>query len=677
VIRHLLVAVLLVSAGAAQSAKPATRPKSFDIDAMDKQVNPCEDFFEYSCGSWRKNNPIPSDQSRWGRFNELAEYNRTVLHDILDKASASSTDRTPALALVGDFYHSCMDEPLVNSKGAKPLQPELDRIATVKNKEQLAETVAFLQKRGVGVMFRFGSSPDLHNAAMEIATLYQGGLGLPDRDYYVNQDDKSKETREKYVAHITNMFALLGDDKATAKVEADTVLAIETKLAQASFERVKMRDPKNRDHKMKVTELETLAPDFHFAKFFAATDSPAFTEVNVVPPDFFQQVNGAIDSIPIKDWQVYLKWHSLHNLAATLAQPFVDEDFDFFGKFLSGQKELQPRWKRCVRMTDDLLGEALGQAYVDLTFGKDGKDRMLEMVNALETSLATDIDELPWMTPETKKQAAVKLKAIANKIGYPDKWRDYSSVKITRDDFAGNAERADAFEFHRDANKIGKPLDKKEWGMTPPTVNAYYSQAENDINFPAGILQPPFFDKTQDDAVNFGGIGVVIGHELTHGFDDQGSKFDAEGNLRSWWTDADRAEFDKRTSCVADEYSSFIPVDDLHINGRLTLGENTADNGGLRVALMALRNEQAKHPDSKANQTIEGFTPEQRFFISFAQVWCENRTPESSRLLVKTDPHSPGRFRTNGTMQNSEDFAKAFNCKAGQKMVSEKACRVW
>jgi predicted metalloendopeptidase len=328
-------------------------------------------------------------------------------------------------------------------------------------------------------------------------------------------------------------------------------------------------------------------------------------------------------------------------------------------------------------MTDDLLGEALGQAYVDQTFGKDGKDRMLELVNALESSLATDIDQLSWMTPETKKQAAVKLRAIANKIGYPDKWRDYSSVKITRDDFAGNAERADAFEFHRDASKIGKPLDKTEWGMTPPTVNAYYSQAENDINFPAGILQPPFFDKTQDDAVNFGGIGVVIGHELTHGFDDQGSKFDAEGNLRSWWTDADRAEFDKRTSCVADEYGSFIPVDDLHINGRLTLGENTADNGGIRIALMALRDEQAKHPESKANQTIEGFTPEQRFFISFAQVWCENRTPESSRLLVKTDPHSPGRFRTNGTMQNSDDFAKAFHCKAGQKMVSANACRVW
>ena len=681
-IRNSLIVVLLLTAAVAaqtssSSEKKATQPKSFDLDAIDKQVEPCQDFFEYACGAWRKNNPIPADQSRWGRFNELAEYNRSLLHQILEKASTASPDRTPAMKIAGDFYHSCMDESQVNAQGVKPLRPELDKIAAVQNKEQLAQTVAFLQSRGVAVLFRFGSSPDLHNAAMEIATLTQGGLGLPDRDYYINQDAKSQDMREKYVAHMANMFGLLGDDKATAKAEANTVLSIETKLAQASFERVKMRDPKNRDHKMKVSELDALAPNFQFAKFFTATDAPSFGEVNIAPPDFFQQVNGAVDAVPIKDWKAYLIWHSLHNLAPALSKPFVDENFDFYSRYLSGQKELEPRWKRCVRLTDDSLGEALGQPYVDQTFGKEGKDRMLELVDALEASLSTDIDQLPWMTADTKKQAAVKLKAISNKIGYPDKWRDYSSVKITRDDFAGNAERADAFESRRDLNKIGKPLDKKEWGMTPPTVNAYYSSAENDINFPAGILQPPFFDKGQDDAINFGGIGVVIGHELTHGFDDQGSKFDADGNLRSWWTPTDREEFDKRTSCVADEYGSFVPVDDLHINGRLTLGENTADNGGIRIALTALRNEQAKHPESKANQTIEGFTPEQRFFISFAQVWCENRTPESSRLLVKTDPHSPGRFRTNGTVQNSEDFAKAFGCKAGQKMVSENACRVW
>lgn len=665
------------SNSSASTEKKPTQPKSFDLDAIDKQIDPCQDFYEYACGTWRRSNPIPPDQSRWGRFNELAEYNRALLRDILERASYPKPDRTPVLQQIGDFYHSCMDESVVNAKGAAPLKPELDRIAAAESKQQLAEAVAFLQTRGVGVLFRFGSQPDLHNAAMQIASVNQGGLGLPDRDYYVNPDAKSQEIRDKYVAHVANMFSLLGDDSALAKREAATVLEIETKLAQASFERVKMRDPKNRDHKMKVAELELLAPNFEFAKFFASTAAPAFGEVNVVPPDFFQQVNGAIDAMPIKDWKTYLRWHSVHNLAPALPQSFVQENFDFYGRTLAGQKELEPRWKRCVRITDDSLGEALGQPYVDQTFGAEGKARMLELVEALETSLSSDIEQLPWMTAETKKQAAIKLKAITNKIGYPDNWRDYRSLKIVRDDFAGNAERADAFEFRRDLNKIGKPLDKKEWRMSPPTVNAYYSPPENNINFPAGILQPPFFDKAQDDAVNFGGIGVVIGHELTHGFDDQGSKFDAEGNLRSWWTDTDRQEFEKRTTCVADEYSSFVPIDDLHLNGRLTLGENTADNGGVRVALMALHTQQAKHPDSKANQTIDGFTPEQRFFLSFAQIWCENRSPESSRLLVKTDPHSPGRFRTIGALQNNEDFAKAFGCKPGKKMVVENACRVW
>ena len=663
------------TSASATDEKSAPRPKSYDLDAMDKSVDPCTDFYQYACGTWRKNNPIPSDQARWGRFNELAEYNRQFLHNILEKASANDPKRTPVMQKVGDMYQSCMDEATVNKKGSAPLKPELARIAAITNKDQLVETIAYLHSMGVPALFGFNAAPDLHNASMQIASVSQGGLGLPDRDYYSDTDDKSKETRQKYLEHVSKMLVLLGDDEAKAQKEAQAVMDIETKLADAAFKRVMMRDPKNRDHKMKVAELEALAPNFKFDRFFASTGAPGFTEVNVVPPDFFQKVNGVVDSVSIDDWKTYLRWHAVRAAAPTLSDAFVRENFSFYGQYLNGQKELQPRWKRCVQITDGLLGEALGQPYVAETFGPDGKQRMLKMVNALEESLGQDIEGLDWMTPETKKQALVKLHAITNKIGYPDTWRDYSSVKIVRGDFLGNAQKARAFEIKRNLNKIGKPLDKKEWGMTPPTVNAYYSAANNDINFPAGILQPPFFDKDADDAVNFGGIGVVIGHELTHGFDDQGSKFDAEGNLKNWWTQADRDEFDKRTGCIADEYSSFVAVDDVHLNGRLTLGENTADNGGLRIALAALHADMAKNP--AAAQTKDGFTPEQRFFIGFAQVWCQNATPESSRLLAKTDPHSPGQYRTNGTLQNSADFAKAFGCKAGQKMVSENACHVW
>jgi endothelin-converting enzyme/putative endopeptidase len=655
--------------------KKIQRPKSFDLGAMDKAVDPCDDFYEYSCGTWRKNNPIPSDQSRWGRFNELADYNRQFLHNILEKDSPNNPKRTPVQQKIGDMYESCMNETKVNQLGKTPLKPELDRIAAITNKEQLMTTIADLHNMGVQALFGFGSNADLHNAGMEIANVIQGGLGLPDRDYYFETDAKSKETREKYVEHIGKMFVLLGDDEATAKKEAQAVMDIETKLADAAYKRVQMRDPKNRDHKMKVTELETLAPNFKFKSFFVASGAPEFTEVNVVPPDFFQKVDGTIESVSIDDWKTYLRWHLVRSAAQALSDPFVNESFDFYGRYLNGQKEIQPRWKRCVQTTDGLLGEALGQPYVDETFGPDGKARMLKMVQALEAALGEDIEGLEWMTPETKKQAIVKLHAITNKIGYPDKWRNYGTVKVVRGDFLGNSQRARAFEVKRNLTKIGKPLDKKEWGMTPPTVNAYYSAANNDINFPAGILQPPFFDKDVDEAVNFGGIGVVIGHELTHGFDDQGSKFDAEGNLTNWWTPKDREEFDKRTGCVADEYGSFVAVDDVHLNGRLTLGENTADNGGLKIALAALHHAMAS--GDKVAPEKDGFTPDQRFFLGFAQVWCQNSTPESSRLLAKTDPHSPGRYRVNGTLQNSPDFQKAFKCKAGQKMVSASACHVW
>lgn len=668
-------AVTAEKAAAPAGTKTVARPKSFDLDAMDKTANPCEDFYEYACGNWRKKNPIPSDEARWGRFNELAEYNRQTLHQILEKDAANNPKRSPVQQKIGDMYQSCMDETAVNKKGMAPLKPELDKIAAISNKDQLIDTVAYLQNMGVQALFGFFAQPDLHNASTQIASISQGGLGLPDRDYYLNPDAKSKETREKYLEHLAITFGLLGDSPEASKKEAQAVMDIETKLAEAAFERVKMRDPKNRDHKMKVAELVALAPNFEFERYFTARSAPSFTEINVVPPDFFQKVDPIVASVSLDDWKTYLRWHAARAASPLLSSEFVNANFNFYGKFLNGQKELQPRWKRCVQTTDGLLGEALGQPYVDETFGKEGKERMLQMVTALEQALGEDIKTLDWMTPETKTKAEEKLTAISNKIGFPDKWRDYSTVKIVRGDLLANAQAARVFEVKRNLNKIGQPLDKTEWGMSPPTVNAYYNSAENNINFPAGILQPPFFDRNADDAVNFGGIGVVIGHELTHGFDDQGSKFDAIGNFTDWWTPADRQEFDKRTGCVADEYSSFVAVDDLHLNGRLTLGENTADNGGIHIALMALRKQMEK--DAKLAQEKEGFTAEQRFFVGFAQVWCENRTPESARLLVKTDPHSPGQYRVVGTVQNNADFAKAFNCKPGQKMVSANACHVW
>jgi endothelin-converting enzyme/putative endopeptidase len=527
----------------------------------------------------------------------------------------------------------------------------------------------------VGALFRFGPETDMHNSTMVIAGVYQGGLSLPDRDYYLKEDAKSVETRQKYVEHVGKMFELLGDKPETASAEAKTVMQIETVLAKPALDRVAMRKPENRDHPMTPRQLAELAPAFEFAQYFAATGAPAITKVNVVAPDFFKQVNAQLDSVPLSDWKTYLRWHLVRVYAPWLSAPFVSENFGFFNHYLEGQQEQQARWKRCVRITDFRLGEALGQPYVDLTFGVEGKQRTLSMVQAIEKAMGEDLQMLSWMTPETKKAAAVKLAGISNKIGYPDTWRDYSKLDIIRGDFFTDLQRADNFERHRQLNKIGKPTDKLEWGMSPPTVNAYYNPTQNNINFPAGILQPPFYDNKMDDAVNFGGIGAVIGHELTHGFDDQGSKYDAAGDLRNWWTEADKTEFEKRTSCISDEYDQFVAVDDVHLKGRLTLGENTADNGGIRISLMALRNKMAE--ERHAPKPIDGLSPEQRFFISYAQVWCQNVSPAQSRLRALTDPHSPGRYRVNGVVSNMPEFQQTWGCKAGQPMVRENACRVW
>ena len=664
----------LTSIGVAQSNVGAS--SSFNDSALDKTVNPCNDFYAYACGNWMKTNTIPPDRSSWASFVELDERNEAVLRQILEKAEADDPTRNAIDQKIGDYYQACMDESAVDSKGLDPLKPELARIAAVKDRGSLIDAVARVQLLGPNPLFSFYSQPDLHNANMVIAYIDQGGLSLPDRNYYIKDDAHMVEIRQHFTDYTTQLFTLAGQVPEEAKASAETVLKIETELAKAEMDRTLRRDPKTRDHKMSREDAIALAPNFELNRFFDDEHVPAFSEMNVSNPDFFKQVNGLLDSEPLEAWKTYLTWHMLSGAAPWLSQPFVDANFKM-EQALNGQKEIKPRWKRCVNAVDDSIGEALGQRYVELTFGPDGKQRMLKMVNALEKSLSEDINNLSWMSEDTKKQAQIKLAAIRNKIGYPDKWRDYSSLKIERGDLLGNFLRANEFEAQRQINKIGKPLDRNEWVMTPPTVNAYYSSAYNEIVFPAGILQPPFFDKNADDATNFGAIGLVIGHELTHGFDDQGRKFDPQGNLRDWWTAEDGKQFEARASCVANEYSNFIAVDDLKLNGRLTLGENTADNGGARIALMALHHFIADDKTGKSGQTIDGYTPDQRFFLGFSRVWCELRRPEYTRAQVTTNPHSPGKWRVNGVVENMPEFDQAFGCKKGDAMVSENACHVW
>ncbi|HEY5026991.1 MAG TPA: M13 family metallopeptidase [Candidatus Angelobacter sp.] len=660
---------------AAGNAAPEHPAPKFDIANIDKTIDPCVDFYQYACGNWIKNNPIPADQPAWISFTEVYEHNLLVLRQILEKAARNDPGRNALTQKIGDFYASCMDEAAANKAGAAPLKPELDRIAAVKDKTQMMEVMSHEQMIGPNPLLGFGAGPDLHNADLTIAGIDQSGLSLPDRDYYLKDDAPTLAIRKAFVDHLKKDFSLIGQSPEQAGQSADTVLKIETDLAKAYMERTLRRDPKNRDHKMTVAQAEAFAPNFHLDRYFAASGAPSFTELNVGNPDFFKAINAVIESTPLDAWKTYMTWQMVSNAASWLSDDFVQEDFKF-QQAITGQKELPVRWKRCINATDNALGEALGQPYVDATFGAEGKARMLKMVDALENSLRGDITSLPWMTDTTKKEAMLKLAAIRNKIGYPDKWRDYSKLKIVRGSMIENLYHASEFESNRQLQKIGKPVDKLEWGMTPPTVNAYYNGSHNEIVFPAGILQPPFFDRTLDDAINMGGIGLVIGHELTHGFDDQGRKFDPKGNLRDWWTAEDGKEFEQRASCVADEYSSFTAVDDLKLNGRLTLGENTADNGGARIALMALHDlmAQAKQdPDKK----IDGYTPDQRFFLGFGRVWCQNTTPELSRMLVRVDPHSPGKWRVNGVVRNMPEFQKAFGCKPGQPMAPPNACRVW
>ena len=653
--------------------KPPGENVRFSPDMIDQSFDPCTDFYAYACSRWQAQNPIPGDQPAWGRFNELSERGQYIVREILEKYSASDPKRDINEQKIGDYYESCMDNGVIESLGTKPLASDLKAIAGVKSVPDLTKAAIRLQREGANVFFSFGSDQDFKDASQVIAEADQGGMALPDRDYYVNDGAHSVELRNQYQAHVQKMFQLLGDAPAQAAAEAKTVLMIETTLAKGALDRVSRRDPNKVYHRMSTQELAALAPDFQWNVYFEGIGAPPTQSLNITEPEFFKAFNSALKSISLADWKTYLRWQVVHFNATMLPKSFVDENFNFFSHTLSGTKEISPRWKRCVRYTNNDLGEAVGQKYVDLTFGPESKERTLAMVQALEKALAADIENLPWMGPDTRKQAEVKLQAITNRIGYPDKWRDYSALKIVRGDAMGNSLRANQFEFQRQLDKIGKPVDKGDWPYPPMTVDASYSPQLNNITFPAGILQPPFYDNKADDAMNFGGIGAVIGHELTHGFDDQGSQFDPNGNLRNWWTDQDKKEFDQRTQCIADQYSGYTAVDDVKVNGKLTLGENTADNGGLRIAYMALLNTLAGNEPAP----IAGLTAQQRFFLGWANVWCSNRTDAFARMLATIDPHSPGKARVNGAVSNMPEFGEAFHCKADAPMIRQNACRVW
>jgi putative endopeptidase len=670
--RLILLFPLFAISALAQSGLTKSGPVPITAN-MDMTANPCVDFYQYACGTWMANNPIPADQSGWATFSVLADRNRAVLRGILDKASANDPMRSPVEQKIGDFYASCMDESAIDKLGARPLDPDLKRIDAIKSKDAIVDALVQLHRIGVDALFAFSSEPDAKDSTRMIAGADQGGIGLPDRDYYLKDDPRSVKLREQYVAHVQKMLELLGEAPAKAAADSQAVMRIETDLAKGSLDLVSRRDPNQVFHKMSVKDLEALAPGFDWTKYFAGLGTPSFTDLDVSVPGFFKALNTILAQTSVADLKTYLRWHLVHSEAPLLAKAFVDENFKFFRQTLTGAQEQQLRWKRCVQVTDNDLGFALGQKYVEQVFPPDAKAKVLTMVQSIEKMLGEDIQSLNWMTPATKEQALVKLRGVTNKIGYPGKWRDYSNVNIVRGQALGNDQRATEFEVHRQLNLIGQPVDRAEWNMTPPTVNAYYDPQHNDINFPAGILQPPFFDDRMDAAVNYGSMGSVMGHELTHGFDDEGRQFDAEGNLRDWWTPEDAAEFEKRAECFIKEYSAFTPVDDVHLNGKLTLGENSADNGGVRLAFMALM----KSLEGNAQPKIDGFTPQQRFFVAQAQFFCENVRPERSRMLAQTDPHSPGRNRVNGVLGNMPEFREAFACHEGQPMVHAPACRVW
>ncbi len=674
---HAAVAVDSIGACAADAYADDQAGHGFDLASLDRSVAPCDDFFKFADGGWIKTHPIPPAYPRWGTFDQLRDNNEETLHQILEEAAKDKTAAPGSnLQKVGDFYASCMDETGIEAAGAKPLDAEFQRIAGLKNTEDLQAEVARLQRIGVRALFRFDSAQDYRDSTEVIAVARQGGLGLPDRDYYTKDDDKSQKLRADYLQHVTNMFKLVGDSDTTAAAEAKTVMDIETSLAKSSMTRVDTRDPNKTYHKMPVAELAQITPHFTWASFLDGVGSPRVSELNIAQPDFFKGMDAELVSVPLDDWKIYVRWQVIHSAAPALSSKFVDENFNFYGRTLQGTQEILPRWRRCVQSTDQLLGEALGQFYVQRAFPPEAKAKAVAMVKNLMTALRDDLATLDWMSPETRKQATAKLDAIMIKIGYPDKWRDYSAYRVDRGPYIENVRRGGAFAVAHDMSEIGKPVDRTEWGMTPPTVNAYYNPSMNEIVFPAGILQPPFYDANRDDAMNYGGIGAVIGHEMTHGFDDQGAKFDAQGNLKNWWTPEDLANFKQRGDCIQRQFDSFEVEPGLHENGKLVEGESIADLGGLTIADAALEKSMEGKP---APPEIDGFTPEQRFFLAFAQIWAGSERPEYARMIVATNPHPLGRFRSNAPLSNMPAFAKAWGCSANSPMVRAETlrCRIW
>ena len=671
-----------------QSSEP--KLEHFDPNLVDKALDPCNDFYKYACNKWLTANPMPPDQVFWSTGSGLELWNEGLLRKTLEAASKDDSSRSAVQQKIGDYWAACMDESGIEAAGLKPLQAELDRIAALKSKKEITLEVARLHHLYPGAwqaddnqsnsaLFGFTGQQDYDDASKVVAQIDQGGLSLPNRDYYLKTDDKSKEILTKYRAHLQKMFVLAGEPEAQAATDAGTVIEIETALAEAQMDNVKRRDPKNINNKMSLAQVHELTPSIDWDAYLKAVKAPASEHYIVTSPDFLRAEEKLLAAHPLEHWQTYLRWQLIHREAPYLTKAVVDENFDFFAHTLAGAEQQQPRWRRCVRAADRDLGDALGQAYVDRAFPPDSKARTIQMVHSIETALEADIHSLSWMSATTKEQAITKLKGIEDKIGYPSHWRNYSSVKVGRDSYANNVAQASSFEFERWVAKIGKPVDRSEWTMTPPTINAYYDPQLNTINFPAGILQPPFFDPTKDDAVNYGAIGMVIGHEIIHGFDDQGRKFDAHGNLRDWWTSEDAKLYDERGKCISDEYTQDVPEAGPGVkqNGLLTQGEDTADNGGAHLALNAVEAALKQQGKSLDDKGPDGWTYRQRFFLSYAYSWCANMRPEIARLAVTTDPHSLSVFRIDNVVSNMPEFEQAFGCKAGQRMVRANACRVW
>ena len=676
--------------GPATETNAAPKLEHFDPTLTDQTLNPCDDFYKYACNKWIKANPIPADQVYWTTGSGLELWNENVLRETLEASSANDPKRSAVQQKIGDYWAACMDESGIEAAGLKPLQPELDRIAALQSKQEITLEIAHLHHLFPGAweqsdnqtnspFFGFTGQQDYDDASKVVGQIDQGGLSLPSRDYYINSDEKSVETLKKFHTHLQKMFVLVGETEAQAAADASTVIELETAMAKAQMDNVKRRDPKNINNRMSLAQIRELTPAIDWDAYLKAVKAPASEHYIVTAPDFFRAEQKLLAEHSLEQWKTYMRWQVIHRASPYLTKAMVDENFDFFAHTLAGQEQQLPRWRRCTRAADRDLGEALGQAYVDRAFPPESKARTTEMVHAIERAMHNDIETVTWMTPATKEQAIVKLNGIEDKIGYPSHWRDYSSVKITRDSYLANMGQASAFEFERYVAKIDKPVDRTEWTMTPPTINAYYDPQLNTINFPAGILQPPFFEKGMDDSVNYGAIGMVIGHELTHGFDDQGRKFDAHGNLRDWWTAEDAKQYDERGKCISDEYTEEVPDAGAGVkqNGLLTQGEDTADNGGIHLSLFALEAALKQQGKSLDDKGPDGWTYRQRFFLSFAYSWCSNIRPEVARLIVTTDPHSLPVFRIDNVVSNMPEFAQAFGCKAGQKMVRANACRVW